>query len=151
MQPTPPSARDLLTPEELRAVTRKMADQTNRAFTWHNLSLFAAKVTLLIFFAIWLGTFWWMIDPQVVLLQDNTLTIVPQQLFYGFISAVIAVGMAFACTVVPPIFWPSLIAQTPAAELMNRLYAKYGRTGFYIAMGGAVVFTKRVDVGQHGA
>jgi hypothetical protein len=141
MQHTPPGARDLLTPEELRAVTRKIADQTNRAFTWHNLSLFAAKVTLLIFFMIWLGTFWWMVEPGFQLFQDVKLTVAPQQLFYGFISATITIGMAFACTVVPPIFWSSLIAQTPAAELMNRLYAKYGKTGFYIAMIGAIVFT----------
>ncbi len=141
MQSAPQSARDLLTPEELRAVTRKIADQTNRAFTWHNLSLFAAKVTLLIFFAIWLGTFWWMIEPNIQLFQGGRLMVVPQELFYGFISAVIAIGLAFACTVVPPIFWSSLIAQTPASELMNRLYAKYGRTGFYIACIGAVTFT----------
>lgn len=136
MQSTSPSARDLLSPEELRAVTRKIADQTNRAFTWHNLSLFAAKVTLAIFFMIWLGTFWWMIEPNIQLFP-----IVPQHLFYALMSATIAFGMAFACTVVPPIFWSSLIAQTPAAELMNRLYAKYGRTGFYIAMIGAITFT----------
>src|SRR5262249_48674803 len=102
MQSTP---RDLLTADELRAVTRKIAEQTNRAFTWHNLSLFAAKVTLGIFFAIWLGTFWWMIEPDFRLFP-----VVPQQLFYSFISAAIAVGLAFVCTTVPSIFWSSLIA-----------------------------------------
>lgn len=129
------SNRDLLSPEELRAIGRKLADQGNRAFTWHNLSLLAAKVTLGVFFVIWLGTFYWMIEPSISIFEP------PRELFYNLLSLVVCLGLAFACTVVPPIFWSSLIAQTPASELMNRLYAKYGRSGFYIACLGAVAFT----------
>lgn len=141
MQSTHEGSRDLLSPEELRAAQRKIADLTNRAFTWHNLSLLAAKVTLAVFFAIWFGTFWWMVDPDFGLFTPAGLRVVPQQLFYGLINAAIAAGLALACTVVPAIFWSSLIAQTPAAELMNKLYAKYGKTGFYVALIGAVTFT----------
>src|SRR5262245_55157596 len=131
-----PNGRDLLTPDELRNVTRKIAEQTNRAFTWHNLSLLTAKIVLAVWFVVWFGTLWWMINPRIFLWPID-----PHDLFYALLSGAIAAGLGFACTTVPPIFWSSLIAQTPAAELMNKLYAKYGRTGFYIALAGALVFT----------
>ena len=137
----PTTGRDLLSPDELRSAQRKIAELTNRAFTWHNLSLYAAKITLGVFFMIWFGTFWWMVQPDFGLFGGAGLHIVPQQLFFGLINAAIAIGLAIACTVVPSIFWSSLIAQTPAAELMNKLYAKYGKSGFYVALVGAVVFT----------
>jgi len=135
------NGRDLFTQEELRALSRKVQDMQNRAFTWHNLSLFTAKILLFVFFVVWLGIFWWMIEPTFGISLVGGLRFEAEEVFYGLISAAIAVGLAFACTTVPPIFWSSLIAQTPASELMNKLYAKYGRSGFYIACIGAIVFT----------
>jgi len=137
----PTTGRDLLTSAELAKAHRKIADLTNKAFSWTNLSNFTAKVTLLVFGLIWFGTFWGMLEPTFGI-YPNPWRIVPQEVFYGLITLVVASGLAFACTVVPSIFWSSLIAQTPAAEIMNKMYAKYGRSGYVVAWFGAVIFTK---------
>jgi hypothetical protein len=137
----PTTGRDLLTSAELAKAQRTIAELTNRAFSWTNLSNFTAKVTLLVFGLIWFGTFWGMLEPSFGI-YPNPWRVVPQELLYGLITLVVAAGLAFACTVVPSIFWSSLIAQTPAAEIMNKLYAKYGRSGYVVAIVGALIFTK---------
>jgi hypothetical protein len=141
MQNPPNGTRDLLTSAELAKAQRTIAELTNRAFSWTNLSNFTAKVTLLVFGLIWLGTFWGMFEPAFGI-YANPWRIVPEELLYGLITLVVAAGLAFACTVVPSIFWSSLIAQTPAAEIMNKMYAKYGRSGYVVAVFGALIFTK---------
>lgn len=128
----------LITRADAAKLARQLNDLQKRGFTWHNLSTFVAKIMLGVFFTVWLGVFWWMIEPQFF---AEGFRIIPQQLLYGGISAGLAIGLALACTIVPSVFWSSLIAQTPAAELLNQLYARYGRSGYYVAFIGAILFT----------
>jgi len=110
-----------------------------RGFTWHTLSQTAAKIMLALAFALWVRVYWIDIRPQIDRGVDGAPT--TDGVLAFVLDAALVGGLAFASATVPPIFLSSLVADSPADVVLNRVRMRVGKIGFMFAMAGAVALS----------
>jgi hypothetical protein len=125
---------------DLEASRARLREASARVFTWHDLSHWTAKLLLLVAFLFWFRAEWLAIAPQWPFMRtpEGALSVSLDRVMAFVLDVVLAAGLAVARATVPPIFISSLVANSPADVVLNRLRARITGWGMLFVWGGAI-------------